>query len=477
MNNRLYSSTISGRRNAYQGSSIYNPRYSFNINSILNELSYSDDENTRCMGMFIHKLVNEYGINLLPEAIRIIKSNIRIYNNNYIYRNSNMNYIKALSNSCLVADLLSEREFNILGNSVLIKILNGNINIDDEFYAYITALSLRVKDVDQEKLKDVIDAYNRVYILSGNRDIIIDNLRKMLLLIDLNDLKFKKTIMGAYYEPKENIVYLNDTVNDNYTVFHEFGHTMDEFFNDRSHNGRTFESLYRKARAQARGNPKFKKILKKLNNTMNIVYDEAGKIFDSRMIRIHGSKENMFRVYKRTILRYLNDNGIIELLDSFGIDDETSDIVLKQYRNNTLDIDRLVKIVYNTQRENHAEKVWRTRPEGCVSDIISSVFKSIDISVDGSDYYLFNGHDNDYYTSYSDAPMCELMANYNLLKVMGLDREIQLLREIFGNVFVNTLEEIYSSNTTNIKKFRRMDRVLELEDKDDDDDFRRKRRR
>lgn len=473
MDRKLYSS-ISSKKNAYLGSSIYNPRYSFNISSIINEFSYSNDDNTRCMGLFLHKLINEYGVELPVDMIKIIKSNIRINNNNYIYRNSNMNYVKALSNSCLVADLLENRDLKVLGFGVLNKILNGKISTDEEYYAYISALSLRVKDIDQEKLKDVIDAYKKVYSLNGDREVILDNLRKMLILIDLNDLKFKKTILGAFYSIKENVVYLNDAINDDYTVFHEFGHAMDDFFNDRKHDGREYEPLYKKARSHARDNRKFKKILKKLDSTMSIVYDEARRIFDSRMIRIHGSKDAIYRAYRIMVSRYINENGIEELLDTFGIDDETTAKVLLQYDKGKLDLDKLAKIVYDTQKENQAEKVWRARPEGCVSDIISSVFKSINIKVNGEEFLLFNGHDNDYYYSYDDAPMCELMANYNLLKVMGLNREIQMLREIFGDVFVNTLESIYYSNSSNTRRFRNID-MFEEDEYDYDDNRRRKR--
>ena len=455
-----YSQSWMGKRNSYSG--IYNPQLTTDLNKLLNELSYSNDENTRWMGLFIHKLISEYDIDLSYDILRLINSNIRVYNNGeYIYTNSNLNYIKALCSSCLVADLLNNKKLESLGHSILRKTLSGTLTNDEEFYAYISALSLKTGELDQEKLKDVIDAYVKAYSLDKDKNVILDNVRKMLLLIDYDDLKFKKTILGAYYNTKDHIVYLNDTVNDNFTIFHEFGHVIDEFFNDRSRNGRSFESLYRRARSHARSNPKFKNVLKKLNSTMNIVYDDANKIFDSRMIRIHGSKENIHRAYLEVVRKFIQENSIEDLLDSFGIDDETTDIVLNHYYSNTLDMDRLVNTVYNAQKENYAEKMWRALPEGVVSDMISSVFKSVRINVDNSSYLLFSGHDNDYYNSFSDASMSELLANYNLIKVMGLDRELRLLRDLFGDVFVNTLDRIYNSNTTNIRRFRNFDSFFE----------------
>ena len=282
-----------------------NPITCANFNTLLNDLSYSTDDNTRTMGLFLHKLVNEFGVSLEPDEIRIINSNIKVNNGNYIYRNSRMNNIKAHSTSCLLVDLFNDSKLNTLGNSVLRKTLNGTLGEDEEFYAYISALSLRVDDEDQEKLKDVIDVYTKYYNLGGDKDTILDNIRKMLILVDLNGLKFKKTVLESCYSPKEICIYLNNNVNDSFTVFHEFGHAMDDFFNRRSHDGQDYESLYRKARSKARSNPKFKSILNKLIATMDMVYDDAKDRFDYRMLRAHGSKEAIRQSYRNVITNYI----------------------------------------------------------------------------------------------------------------------------------------------------------------------------
>ena len=263
-------------------------------------------------------------------------------------------------------------------------------------------------------------------------------------MVDIHQMKFKKTSDGSSYDPGGPTVYLNDIINDELTVFHEFGHAMDEYFSSRSFDEDN-EAIFRAARNKANRSRVFAYELKRINGEMIRTKNNACEIYDQVMLETFGTMENIYMHFYQYVHDVIQRYGLQTLLETFGVSEDTMDEILKEYRKRTLNEYELAKQVYELDKRNFAQKHWRTKKECCVSDIISAVFKTRNIFIDNDRNRLMIAHDSDYYYEAPDKQMTEIMANINALLVIGADDQIRVLRTMFGDQFVDQMLMKYES--------------------------------
>ena len=344
-----------------------------------------------------------------------------------------------MSYCCLLNDLI-RMGYEDRAEKLFEKIISGNISVDEEIIEIISILRKHQDLKGQEMLPNAIDAYER-YFLNGDKEIILDNLRKMLIMVDIHQMKFKKTSDVSHYESLP-IIYLNDIINDELTVFHEFGHAMDEYFSNRSIEEDN-EDFFRSARAKANRSQAFAYEVKRINEMMIETKNNACVVYEQEMINKYGSLENVYSEFHKYVHHVIETYGLKNLLESFGVSEETIEAVLEEYKKRELNEYELAKEVYEFDKINFAQRHWRTKKECCVSDIVSAVFKTRNIFINNDKNRLMIAHDSDYYYETKDSAMREIMANMNALKVIGADDQLLILRRMFGDEFVDTIEDKY----------------------------------
>lgn len=96
------------------------------------------------------------------------------------------------------------------------------------------------------------------------------------------------------------------------------------------------------------------------------------------------------------------------------------------------------------------DKLWRTQ-EGdycALSDIVDAVFIGEKKDVYNNDIYLNYQHGKEYYLRCGNSRLYEfheIIANFTQLKMTGKQHHIKMLRDIFGDEFVDTLEQTFDS--------------------------------
>lgn len=413
------------------------------IANLINVLRTSSDDKTKVLCSFLQNLVMKLRVNPSEKMIEQIYSTLEAdENGDIVTKVDHLTIVNSMSYCCLLNDLIRmgyENKAEVLFE----KIISGTISPDEEIIEIISILRKHQNLKGQEMLPNVIDAYE-VYLTGGNKNVVLDNLRKLLIMVDIHQMKFKKTSDGSHYDPDGPTVYLNDIINDEITVFHEFGHTMDEYFSSRS-TDEDNEALFRAARNKANRSRVFAYELKRINGEMIRTKNNACEIYDQVMLERFGTMENIYLHFYQYVHDVIQKYGLKTLLETFGVSEETTEEILKEYRRRTLDEFELAKQVYELDKRNFAQKHWRTKKECSVLDIISAVFKTRNIFIDNDRNRLMIAHDSDYYYESPDKQMTEIMANLNALLVIGAEDQIRILRTMFGDQFVDFIISKYQS--------------------------------
>ena len=427
--------------------SIPDPR----ITNLISRIGVSCDDKTKLLKAFLNNLVLKLRVNPSEKMIEQIYSTLEIDDNEVITTSvSSLTLINSMSYCCLLNDLIRmgyEDKAEMLFN----KIISGNISVEEEIIEIISILRKHQDLKGQEMLPSAIDAYER-YFTSGNKEIILDNLRKMLIMVDIHQMKFKKTSDVSRYEPVP-IIYLNDIINDELTVFHEFGHAMDEYFSNRS-TDEDNEELFRNARTRANRSRSFATELKRINEMMIETKQNACDVYDEVMLETYGSMEAIYQKFYEYVHTVIQKYGLKNLLETFSVSEETMESILSEYRTRSLNEFELAKEVYELDKRNFAQKHWRTKKECCVSDIVSAIFKTRNIFINNDKNKLMIAHDSDYYYEDEDKAMKEIMANMNALMVIGADDQITILRTMFGDEFVDEIMDKYRT-VSNVRSVTR----------------------
>ncbi len=422
------------------------------VTNLITRLNDSQDEKTQLFKTFLQNLVINLKINPSEKMIQKIYSVLETRGDEIVCTNDNLSLINSMSYCCLINDLI-RLGFVDKAEVLFDKILDGNISVEEEIIEIISILRKHQDFKGQEMLPSAIDAYEK-YFLGGNKEVILDNLRKMLIMVDIHRLKFRKTSDCSHYISNPPTVYLNDVINDEITVFHEFGHVMDEYFSNRSYD-ESNEELYRNARNKANRSRSFAHNLVAINEMMLETKQNAYEVYDEVMEERYGSKENIYLEFYKYIHYVIKTFGLKNLLESFGVSEDNLDSILEEYSKRELNEFELAKEVYELDKRNFAQRYWRTKKECCVSDIVSAVFKTRNIFINNDKNRLMIAHDSDYYYETEGASMAEVLANYNALKVIGAEDMILMLRSMFGDEFVDAIDSKYSTVPT-VRKARRI---------------------
>ena len=415
------------------------------IKNLLVKLNNSGDDNSLLLKSFLQNLISKLGVQLNEKMVEQLFRCIEFDNEgNAIYKNDSMDLVNSMSYCCLISDYMKLGYTN-KAEAIFCKIIDGSISEDMELLELVSILRKHQDDKGQEMLPEVLDAYERIF-LGGSKEAIIDNLRKLLILIDLHRLSFKQTTDQSHYSNgyAKPTIYLNNIINDDMIIFHEIGHAIDEYFSNK-YNGVSADDIFKLARMKANRSRMFAYTLVTFNDDMIETKNNACNIYDEIMLKEFGSIEASYIEFYKYVHYVIESYGLEYLLKIFGVSEKTIDTMLEENEKTPIDEYELAKRLYSQDKKNFASKHWRTKKECCVSDIISAVFKTRNIFVNNDKNSLMVAHDSFYYYSAEDAAISEILANYNVLKVTGSDDQILALRQIFGDHFVDCIEDKYRS--------------------------------
>lgn len=419
-------------------------------NPLIKTLLMSRDISTRNLGILLSKIEVEYP-NVLSFILDEVKNNISYSGNEMIFTGNIIDRINLESTLVFVRKALSHEETKKIGIDFLINTINGNMDMDFEFYALNSYLKAFVDVRGQERLNDILVTLNNYYE-NGNKEEALDNMRKLITLVCVDNLRFQSTVGGSFYDPNTNTIYLDTICNSGIVVLHEFGHAMDAYYSRRNKNQKN-NSLLENARTNFINNEKSVEFMNKLQARIETIMSTTSAMYDNGMISKYGSIENAYNRFGQYIVYMINSGNIERLFYQYGVPMNMRQKIINDLNNRTLNIYELSKQFYNFDKYNFSNRYFYTKKEGMALDIITSIFGSREIRLkNGEVIELRVGHTKEYYDSYPDSNICEIIANFNALIVSGNQELLDIIRELIG-------EELYNY----IIKERNTDRIIKNE--------------
>lgn len=419
-------------------------------NPLIKTLLMSRDISTRNLGILLSKIEVEYP-NVLSFILDEVKNNISYSGNEMIFTGNIIDRINLESTLVFVRKALSHEETKKIGIDFLINTINGNMDMDFEFYALNSYLKAFVDVRGQERLNDILVTLNNYYE-NGNKEEALDNMRKLITLVCVDNLRFQSTVGGSFYDPNTNTIYLDTICNSGIVVLHEFGHAMDAYYSRRNKNQKN-NNLLENARTNFINNEKSVEFMNKLQARIETIMSTTSAMYDNGMISKYGSIENAYNRFGQYIVYMINSGNIERLFSQYGVPMNMRQKIINDLNNRTLNIYELSKQFYNFDKYNFSNRYFYTKKEGMVLDIITSIFGSREIRLkNGEVIELRVGHTKEYYDSYPDSNICEIIANFNALIVSGNQELLDIIRELIG-------EELYNY----IIKERNTDRIVKNE--------------
>lgn len=419
-------------------------------NPLIKTLLMSRDISTRNLGILLSKIEVEYP-NVLSFILDEVKNNISYSGNEMIFTGNIIDRINLESTLVFVRKALSHEETKKIGIDFLINTINGNMDMDFEFYALNSYLKAFVDVRGQERLNDILVTLNNYYE-NGNKEEALDNMRKLITLVCVDNLRFQSTVGDSFYDPNTNTIYLDTICNSGIVVLHEFGHAMDAYYSRRNKNQKN-NNLLENARTNFINNEKSVEFMNKLQARIETIMSTTSAMYDNGMISKYGSIENAYNRFGQYIVYMINSGNIERLFSQYGVPMNMRQKIINDLNNRTLNIYELSKQFYNFDKYNFSNRYFYTKKEGMVLDIITSIFGSREIRLkNGEVIELRVGHTKEYYDSYPDSNICEIIANFNALIVSGNQELLDIIRELIG-------EELYNY----IIKERNTDRIVKNE--------------
>ena len=424
--------------------------FSNNTDDMINYFLNSRDSNTFYLGVFLNCLVRHFRLNLTDEMKKIIINSLdKDMFNNFVYNKGHLDYFKALSNSCVIYGLIRTNQ-NAKMMKVFQMMLHNTFQVENEFSTIIELLNSHVANYSLSMLNEVIDAYVWAYQNFQKEDA-LNNVRKLIALIDVYNANFYETIGISFCDLKRNIIYLNKDLDDKLVIFHEVGHMIDNYIRIRKNDYHQNMAHFKR---HALKYPFFEKEICELKKVLLTVERDATIEYTNSVIRKYGSVENLLMLYKNYIIEMIQNKNLHDIFLTYMMNKKQTDAILKNYYAGRLNYDGFAKLLYRIDLDCYTTKCMLKYPEALVTDIISSVFKNRNIKIKGHNYELPIAHDRDYYQKNDDYVIAEIMANYNALVITNQKELIQRLRNIFGNDFVDYLNLLYKKNPDNIERDR-----------------------
>ncbi len=402
-------------------------------NNIVTAMVDSADQSTHNMGVLLYIVETQFP-NYFNESLNILSENLDNTNGTIRYVGRPFDMYTLQATVLLLGKLLSYNETEYVGRTILFNTIRGLEERDFEFYAYTSYLKRFTKDKNQSRLNDVLEALNRCYEVPSTREEALDNMRKLVILIETTGLTFHSCPCedGAYYMPWGNAIYYNKVYSSDSVLLHEFGHAIDNYFSSRDKTTRPHKQ-FNMAKKHIEENPKSIEIIERLQNRVREISAIAYSTYNSSIIEKYGSFEEALDELEDLIIKKMRDGKLEKLLDKYHIGGDTKSDILFDYKHGDLNTRELAQIILDADRENHVNKYLYMKDESTITDILSAIYGSLSITVRGQEIHFIMGHSKEYYDSNPDNAMSEIIANLNSLIVLGKQELLDDLRELIGD--------------------------------------------
>ena len=429
----------------------------FSNNNIVNQLLNSEDESTRNIGM-LAKLIEEQIPNYFFESIKLIMENVINENGKLKYIGPTFDIYALNSYFIILKNVLNKENTKNGGREILNHFFNGDTDKEFEFYTYYSFLLPYTKNKNQSKLLEMMNVLNNYFENPETRKEALDNMRKLVILVVNTGLTFSTSKDGSYYYPLINEVCIDDIYSSDKVLLHEFGHAVDNFFFKRNKEKRPKE-IFETAKENIKNNPNSVEIIEKINKKISEMHRIADTMYDNTMIEKYGSIENAIDVIEQKIVKKMDAGKLGKLLDKYNVDSDNRSRIMDDYYEGKLDNRKLAESLYRIDKYHHTSKCLNTKIEGGFLDIISAIYGGMIININGKEIQLMFGHSKEYFRSYPDSSMAEIVANLNALIVSGRKDLLDTLKELIGEEIWNYLmneREVGRIKTTENKRVKKV---------------------
>ena len=418
-------------------------------NPIIIKLLGSYDYSTHNIGVLLSNIERNHP-ELFNDILNKVMDNIIEEDNILTYKGKPFDYYSLISLISVLDNFLSndqekETVINLLNNT-----LSNEPNNDFEFKTYYYFIKRRISENSKiERLDRMLEILQRCYSNPASKEAALDNIRKLYYLVQERNLVFisqKKTSCYYHNIPAIGIDELYDT---DLIYLHEFGHAVDLTFSKRDQQTKPVTML-EKGKANLNSNPHSIELLQIIMKH----YEENVKIarmsYDIEMEKKYGSIDKAISHIEETLKSSINATILAEILDHFRFADKKE--LLDDYNNGRLDIHNLAVRIYEKDKFIHSEEVGQKDPYSYALDIITSLFGSYSITMNGESTTVRFGHSQEYYNTGQDTNMREIIANINTLLVSGNIELLNMLKEIIGEELYNYIMEDYNQGMITIEE-------------------------
>ena len=275
---------------------------------------------------------------------------------------------------------------------------------------------------------------------------LVTELKKSNPQISLQALNYN----NAYWDIQNKQLCMGPSgiaMGDSGTIMHELGHGLfDMILNGEL--PKNWDTIVGKSRVISSNNGtlnNFGDILKRKGAELNARAEQEflnnleaqGKTLDSYTRELEKHYSGIFKNTTELLTRKLKDLGYSEDRINSMINGKVTPSAAAQQQ-------------ISAEKSLINDKLWRTQ-EGdycALSDIVDAVFIGNKKDVYNNDIYLNYQHGKEYYLRCGNSRLYEfheIIANFTQLKMTGKQHHIKMLRDIFGNDFVDTLEQTFES--------------------------------
>lgn len=425
------------------GKNLITGKISENPKVLIKSLMNSNDTNTANLGYLLNDLEYKYGIKLNKQLTNYILENLELdIFANPLYRRKKIDYYQIISYGCILNYVNKMGMYGYFLDTFY-ELLGVVQNPDKEFDTLVDFLFNYVNNDSNNVLNLVLEDYQKVF-KKGNKEEVLTNLRKMVILIDLHHVRFINTNTTSYCDKYNKIIALNNDMGDELVTIHEVGHMINDYYRFEEEN---YDLMRKKACLYAFNNPNFENRLKSLCITVNLVGGRASVDYDNVIKLRYGNINNYVGVYQNYIIAMINSGRLFEIFSIYNLSQEQINKIILDYNTSYINVYEFAKMLYSIDYSNYRIKCMENVEESFVLDIISAIFKSNKFRFFDQDICLPISHDAAYYQKYANNSISEILADFNVLKVTGRDDLIEILREMFGNEFLVFIEKIYEKDS------------------------------
>ena len=390
----------------------------------------------------ILKQVQERNNISVEEAIKVIE--------NYTIT-GNLSLITRQGNAREIIKSLDIEQLGEALNSIRTKYFKDNNPVDvshvfNDFWNSLNSGTQSNLSVMNLLYTTLAQAYNNGNPYALKLTQLVTELKKSNPQISLQTLNYN----NAYWDIQNKQLCMGPSgiaMGDSGTIMHELGHGLfDMILNGEL--PKNWDTIVGKSRVISSNNGtlnNFGDILKRKGAELNARAEQEflsnleaqGKTLDSYTRELEKHYSGIFKNTTELLTRKLKDLGYSEDRINAMINGKVTPSAAAQQQ------------IY-AEKSLINDKLWRTQ-EGdycALSDIVDAVFIGNKKDVYNNDIYLNYQHGKEYYLRCGNSRLYEfheIIANFTQLKMTGKQHHIKMLRDIFGNDFVDTLEQTFES--------------------------------